>query len=162
MVYAALTFAGIPFLFLNDVTINLPEIDLLKDYQADFIIPSIKLIIEVQGAYWHSKPAAIEADAYKHALYQAMGYTVFAWWDTDIEWNLPGLMATSGILLTAPRVQAGTGGFRSTEMTPIKRTKIDTSQGIRTMNARKRKPYRNFAGTRRSKVRKGISSYATR
>lgn len=51
------------------------EIQLDKFYQADFIIPSAKIIIEVQGAFWHSKPATIDSDAYKFALYEVSGYT---------------------------------------------------------------------------------------
>lgn len=160
MVYAALTTAGIPFYFLNDIKFSMPEIDFFKEYQADFIIPSVKVIIEVQGSYWHSKPAAIEADAYKFAVYESFGYKVLAWWDYDIYTNLSGLLANSGILLTAPRTYKPTN--QSTELRPLKRTKVDTSKGIRTMNIRKRKPYRTFIGASRRKVRKGQSGYATR
>lgn len=160
MVYAALTNAGIPFYFLNDISFSDPAIDFFKEYQADFIIPSIKVIIEVQGAYWHSKPAAIEADSFKFAVYESFGYKALAWWDYQIESNLADLLVKDGILATAPRVSRQSG--RSTELTPIKRTKIDSSQGIRTMNARKRKPYRNFVGVGKRKVRKGISGYAAR
>lgn len=160
MVYAALTLAGIPFYFLNDISFSMPEIDFFKEYQADFMIPSVKVIIEVQGSYWHTKPAAIESDSYKMAVYESFGYKALAWWDYEIFTNLAGLLSSSGILLTAPRVAPQPG--RSTELTPIKRTKVDTSKGIRTMNARKRKPYRNFVGTGRRKSRKAISSYGTR
>lgn len=152
MVYSALTLAGIPFYFLNDIKFSRPEIGFLKEYQADFIIPSVKVIIEVQGSYWHSKPKAIEADSYKMAVYETFGYTVLAWWDYQIFTNLAELLTSSGILLTAPRVKPVVGN--STELTPMKRTKVDTSKGIRTMNARKRKPYRTFVGSGRRTLRK--------
>jgi very-short-patch-repair endonuclease len=157
IVYNALTQAGIEFYYLNDVTFAKPEIDFLKTYQADFIIPSVKVIIEIQGSYWHSKPAAIEADAYKMAVYEAFGYKALAWWDFDIFNNLQDLLANSGILLTAPRVRPQLG--KSTELTPLARTKTDTSQGIRTMNARKRKPYRTFIGAGKRTLRKSVNSY---
>jgi very-short-patch-repair endonuclease len=160
MVYAALTTAGIPFYFLNDLSFSDPYIDFFKEYQVDFIIPSVKVIIEVQGAYWHSKPAVIESDAYKFAVYESFGYTAFAWWDYDIETNLADLLLSSGILLTAPRTGSQFG--RSTELTPVKRTKIDTSQGIRTQNAKKRKLYRTFIGTSRKRLRKVKSKYESR
>lgn len=160
MVYAALTQAGIPFYFLNDISFSSPEIDFFKEYQADFIIPSVKVIIEVQGSFWHSKPAAIESDSYKLAVYKSFGYTPLVWWDYQIMTNLAELLSASGLLLSAPRTPQRTG--RSTELTPLKRTKVDTSKGIRTMNARKRKPYRQFIGASKRSSRKVQSSYATK
>ena len=59
LVYAELTRRNIPFYYLNDIRAQIPEIEFDQWYQADFVIPSLKIIIEVQGAYWHSKPAAI-------------------------------------------------------------------------------------------------------
>jgi len=160
MVYAALTQAGIPFYFLNDISFSDPYIDFFKEYQADFIIPSVKVIIEVQGAYWHSKPDVMESDSYKLAVYESFGYTALTWWDYDIMANLADLLAASGILLSAPRTPAQ--GGRSTELAPMKRTKVDTSKGIRTQNAKKRKPYRTFVGTSRKRLRKVKSNYESR
>jgi hypothetical protein len=42
MVYEALSRRNIPFYYLNNVTIAIPEIELLKLYQADFILPEQK------------------------------------------------------------------------------------------------------------------------
>lgn len=160
IVFAALTLAGIPFYFLNDIAFSDPYIDFFKEYQADFIIPSIKVIIEVQGAYWHSKPDTIESDAYKFAVYESFGYTALAWWDYEIESDIASLMANTPLLLS---VAGATPLFgRSSELTPMKRTKIDTSQGIRTQNAKKRKPYRTFKGTSRKRLRKVQSKYESR
>lgn len=157
MVYAELTRRGIPFLFLNDVTIDIPEINLLKDYQADFVIPSLKLIIEVQGAFWHTKDKTIEADAYKFALYETVGYRVLAWWDFDIISRLSDLFINEPSLLAAT---TAVDNYRSTELTPVKRTKIDTSKGIRTLNSRR---YREPAPkVSRRKLRKGLMSYGTK
>jgi len=133
MVYEALTQRKIPFYFLNDIRINIPELRLVKDFQADFFIPSLALIIEVQGAFWHSKPKTIEADALKFALYQQMGYKVIAWWDFDIITRLNELFAQEPLLA---RFHASTGN-KSAELPPKKRTKVDTSKGIRTLNKRR-------------------------
>lgn len=134
MVYAELTRRGIPFLFLNDIRFQIPEIDFDKWYQADFVMPDLKLIIEVQGAYWHSMAKTIEEDAYKFAIYQTTGWKALAWWDYDILDHLQDLFLAEPLLTsisnTSPR-------FGSTEMAVQRRTKIDTSKGIRTLNSKR-------------------------
>jgi very-short-patch-repair endonuclease len=160
MVYEALSRRGIPFYFLNDININIPEISILKDYQADFMIPSMRLIIEVQGAFWHSKTATIEADAFKFALYEQMGYKVLAWWDFDIIENINKLFMAEPLLANYGSTQSG-----STELVPIKRTKIDTSKGIRTLNQRRgtqllfRKPSVKIKQRTKTKKYGGYTTY---
>lgn len=134
MVYAELTRNGIPFLFLNDIHFQIPEIELDKTYQADFVIPSLKLIIEVQGAYWHSKPDAIESDAFKFAVYEATGYKVLAWWDYDIIAGVDDLFLQEPLLVANMRLN---NSNPSTELPVISRVKQDTSKGIRTLNSRR-------------------------
>lgn len=158
MVYAELSRRNIPFLFLNDIHIQVPEILLDKWYQADFIIPSAKIIIEVQGAFWHSKSATIDADAYKLALYEVSGYTALAWWDYDILSRLQELFFEAPALNALSNFAVSFG--RSAELPVQRRTKIDTSKGIRTLNERR---YRgNMATTSRRKVRKAIGFYGTK
>lgn len=132
MVYAELSRRGIPFLFLNDVKLSFPEIDLVKEYQADFVIPHLKIIIEVQGAYWHSKPKTVEADAVKMAYYELAGYRVLAWWDFDIITRLQDLFSNSPELTAATKNP--THGTKSYELPAVRRTKINSSKGIITMN----------------------------
>jgi len=158
MVYAALSKYGIPFYYLNDITFSDPEIDFLKKFQADFIIPDAKIIIEVQGARWHSTPQAIESDSYKFAVYESFGYTALDWWDYDIMEHLDQLFAKEPRLLALVR---GNTPMQSTELTPMARTKTDTSKGIRTMNQKKRKSYKQFYGTSRKKLKKVKSTYGT-
>lgn len=155
MVYAELTRLGIPFYFLNDVHAVIPEIEFDQWYQADFIIPSIKLIIEVQGAFWHSKDKTIESDAYKFAIYETIGYRVLAWWDYDIISRLQDLVFADAQLLSIARPG---GVVNSAELTPLRRTKVDTSKGIRTLNSRRR--VEAAPQTSRRKIRKGITVYA--
>lgn len=154
MVYAKLSGMGVPFLFLNDVHIKIPIIGLDKYFQADFIIPSIKLIIEVQGAYWHTKQKTIKSDSYKFALYETAGYKILAWWDFDILSRLDALVASSSLLMSAAR--GGSPGH-SSELPVRRRTKIDSSAGIRTLNER-RKAYAAPRVSRRS-LRKSKSFY---
>jgi hypothetical protein len=135
MVYAALSMRRIPFLFLNDVHFVFPEIDFDKYYQADFVLPDYKIIIEVQGAYWHSMEKEIESDAFKFAVYEMAGYTILAWWDYDIYSNLAGLFAQNPVLAGFPSFDLFDQG--ASELPVVRRTKVDTSQGIRTMNERR-------------------------
>lgn len=146
MVYAELSRRQIPFLFLNDLRFQLPEIDFDKSFQADFVIPHLKLIIEVQGSYWHSTEKAIESDAYKFAIYQTGGYRVLAWWDYDILADLQNLFASEpGLAYTQP------ASLSPSELPVVARTKVDTSKGIRTLNRKRaqRQAYKKPAVRRR-------------
>ncbi len=155
MVYAELSRLGIPFLFLNDLRFKIPEIKFDKYYQADFVIPSIKLIIEVQGAFWHSKPKTIEGDAFKFAVYETLGWKVLAWWDYDIIARLHDLVAASPELMSIDKFRAIPG--KSLELPVRRRTKVDSSKGIRTLNMRRRTS--GSAMTGRRSLRKARSSY---
>lgn len=157
MVYAELTRRNIPFLFLNDINFQIPEIDFDKWYQADFVIPSLKLIIEVQGAYWHSKPEALEADAFKLAVYESTGWKALAWWDFDILSRLQELFFESPELMAASNFAPVYG--KSAELPVQRRTKVDTSKGIRTLNSRRFRA--KMATTSRRKLRKATGFYAT-
>lgn len=153
-VFARLTLMQIPFEFQSTLMIDIPEIALLKEYRPDFILPDAKIVIEIQGSYWHSSPAAIEADSYKYALYTAMGYRVLTWWDYEILSNLDALFARDLNVWTYRR------GGRIID--PARQKVVDDLKGLRTMNARKRKPYRTFTGASKKASRKVKSSYATR
>jgi hypothetical protein len=90
MVYSELIKRGVPFRFQEWLHIVLPDYDLEGNdwYKPDFILPDLKIIIEVQGAYWHTKADQIESDSYKYALYSLMGFKLLLWWDYDIESSL--------------------------------------------------------------------------
>jgi very-short-patch-repair endonuclease len=154
IVYSKLSQMGIPFLFLNDINFNIPEIEFNKYYQADFVIPSLRIIIEVQGAFWHSKPKAIESDAFKFAIYEMTGWKVLAWWDYEIIDNVNLLVAKTPELLSIAKYQ--TSG--SKELPPERRTKVDTSQGIRTLNKKRgaRLAYRKKPVTIKSSKKKAF------
>lgn len=153
-VYEALSRRGIPFLFLNEQTYEIPEIELIKEYQSDFILPDQRVIIEVQGSYWHSKPDAIENDAFKFAIYQMKGWRVLAWWDYEIEANVNALFSRD-----LPGLGGYTGSTTTSELPVVSRKKQDTSQGIRTLNYKRgqRLSYRKKSIKLKSKNK--ISTY---
>lgn len=134
MVYAELSMRAIPFWFQNEVTFAIPELQLVKDYRPDFAIPSLKIIIEVQGSYWHSKPDQIEADAYKAAVYQTLGWTVLLWWDYEIEANLQALFSAEPLFAPYPRRTENT---KSSETSNGRKVIRDDTKGIKTLNYRR-------------------------
>jgi len=58
----------------------------LGGFIPDFHSPERKIVIEVDGVYWHSKPEAKEKDEIKNKRYQNMGYQVFRFTDLDVHW----------------------------------------------------------------------------
>lgn len=158
MVYQALSKRGIRFYYLNDININIPEIDLNQFFQADFILPDEKIIIEVQGARWHSAPNVIEADALKFAYYEYTGWRALAWWDFDIERDINQLFAVD------PQLSKYHASFNSsTELAPVRRTKTDSSAGIRTLNYRRGQGnlYKKKPVSVKMKKSKNYGSYVT-
>jgi len=158
MIYARLILMGVNFIYQGNLTVAIPELNIFKDYRPDFMLPDVKIVIDPFGSYWHSSPQAVEADSYKFALFQAMGWKVVVWWDYDIETNLDALFASVPELnrYTAPRVM-----YKGTNL-PRNVNQVDDLKGLRTMNSRKRKPYRTFIGASKKSSRKVKSSYATR
>lgn len=155
IVYARLTLMRIPFMVQTLFNVNIPDIQINKDYRPDFILPDAKIIIEVQGSYWHSQPGAIESDSYKYALYTAMGYKVLIWWDYEIESNLDALFRRDLNIWNYRR------GGRIID--PKRQVYRDDLKGLRTMNTKyKRKDYKKYVGAGKKSVRKVKSSYATR
>lgn len=163
IVYAELVRRNIEFYYLNDVEFVAEDAEFFKLYQADFIIPSLKVVIEVQGAFWHTKPGTIESDAYKYAVYETFGWKPLFWWDFDIIQNVHKLFALEPLFAKANEYlnwHKGQNKSNSTEKVSAKpsggwetvvnskkgeydllmqtklkgRSKTDTSKGIRTQN----------------------------
>lgn len=157
MVYAELSRRGIKFAFQNDVPFAIPIINFKKTYRPDIIIPSLKIIIEVQGSYWHSTSKAIEDDAYKFAIYQVLGWRVIVWWDYDIISRLQELFAADPKLGTYTPAVKNTA---TTEYTYKKKVIRDDAKGIRTMNYRRgqRQQYKKPAPRVKIKRTKGRSN----
>lgn len=95
MVYAALMFRGIQFQFQEWLQVDIAGLASNSWYRPDFMIPSIKTIIQVQGTYWHSQPDRIQQDSFEAALFELAGWTVLFWWDYEIFDHLDNLIAGS-------------------------------------------------------------------
>lgn len=130
MVYAALTARGIRFAYANKFQFNNADVDFFQQYTPDFMLPDLKIIIEVQGLYWHTKVATQEADAFKLAVYEMFGYRPLAWWDYEIEADVNALFARD-IPGYVVKQQA------STEYMATSKFNRDDSAGVKTMNRRR-------------------------
>lgn len=130
MVYAQLIWRRIPFQFQTWFRVQIPLAGFDDWYRPDFILPDRKIIIEIQGAYWHSQPEQVEKDAFKYALYQSLGYKVLTWWDYEIYNNLPLLFAQDASL-------GWTGGKRGGRIITEHQEIIDDAKGIRTTNTKR-------------------------
>ena len=69
-----------------------------KDKEYDFYIPSLNLLIEVDGVYWHGKNLNESQmnhmqikhkknDAYKNQLAKSLGYNLERFWEDEININ---------------------------------------------------------------------------
>lgn len=132
MIYNELMARGIPFEFQQYIKIE--GIDLETDpwYRPDFILREQKIIIEANGAYWHIKDSQVEADAFKYALYEMMGWKVIVWWDYEIEDHLKDLFDKEPALAWRPKPLM---------FAPPNASGKNDSAGIATINAKKRKPW---------------------
>ena len=58
--------------------------DKVERYRPDFILPDYKIVIEIAGIYWHSRPGMFEYDSAKFALYIASGWQVVIFTDLEV------------------------------------------------------------------------------
>ena len=59
-----------------------------RNYYLDFYLPGFKLVIEVNGSYWHNKPKKIERDNSLKRYVESTGRKIIFIWDYEIkdEW----------------------------------------------------------------------------
>ena len=59
--------------------------DITHSYQCDFLIPSMKIVIEADGDYWHNYPNGREIDRIRTIELNAQGYRVIRLWEREIK-----------------------------------------------------------------------------
>jgi len=62
--------------------------DISEKYLADIFIKSYKLIIEIDGTYWHNKPGRKEKDVRRTKQMEEKGYVVLRFTDKEVEKEL--------------------------------------------------------------------------
>lgn len=130
MVYAALSARGIRFNYVNTFDFNNADLDFFQKYTPDFVLPDLKIIIEVQGLYWHTQVKTQEADAFKLAVYELFGWKALAWWDYEIETNINYLFARD---IPGYAVQ----NRPSSEFLATSKINRDDSAGVKTLNRKR-------------------------
>jgi G:T-mismatch repair DNA endonuclease (very short patch repair protein) len=130
LVFAWLWQKGVPFRFQDNFP-DCPDTLTVEDFRPDFVLPQFKVIIEVQGEYWHSMPEQAEKDAYKFAVYEYMGWKCYWMWETEILTDLATLMSTVTEL-------NGYTGIPGTGWTWV--NQIDDLKALRTTNSNSRIP----------------------
>jgi very-short-patch-repair endonuclease len=130
IVYAALVARGIRFNYVNKIQFNNPDVDFFQEYTPDFLLPDQKIIIEVQGLYWHTKTATQEADAFKLAVYEMFGYKALAWWDYEIEQDV-------NVLFLRDLPGYSVRQRESTEFLATSKFNRDDSAGVKTLNRKR-------------------------
>ena len=70
--------------FFNVPFGDIPFTTQRENFRPDFILPDYRIIIDVNGYYWHGLPGHYEHDYTRSALLEASGYTVYQLLDIEI------------------------------------------------------------------------------
>jgi len=87
LVFAELVRRQVNFYFswyMGDMPITPSEYERMRP---DFYLPDYKIIIEVYGIYWHTRPGSFEHDAYRAMLLMASGFQVYILNDFEVMMN---------------------------------------------------------------------------
>ena len=76
--------------FLSTLPMTVCRQKIIGNYIVDFLIPSAKLIIEVDGSQHYSEKG-MESDSARDSFLQSEGYTVARYSNLDISRNLEGV-----------------------------------------------------------------------
>lgn len=90
IVYAYLKRLGVNFRF-QWTHPDYETTEYVENFKPDFTLPEHKVVIEINGAYWHLKPETRERDLIKYSLLQLQGWKVVVWWDWEVESDIVGL-----------------------------------------------------------------------
>ena len=61
-------------------------------WEPDFLFPQYHIWMEIQGAYFHTLPGAVERDALRFAIIEAAGWKPIFFWEDDIRTRLQDIM----------------------------------------------------------------------
>lgn len=83
-IFAELIRRGVSFAF-SYVFGDMPfTADKEERYRPDFLLPDYRIIIEVAGIYWHTRPGMFEYDVVRTQLFLSSGYQVYIFTDLEI------------------------------------------------------------------------------
>lgn len=76
--------------FLSQLPVTVCRQKVIGEYIVDFLIPSAKLVIEVDGSQ-HYEPEEMKKDRARDEKLRALGYEVVRYSNTDVYSNLEGV-----------------------------------------------------------------------
>lgn len=107
MVFAELARLGVSF-FFGPYWGDMPWTDRIYErYRPDFILPEYRIVIEVYGTYWHTRPGDTERDAHKAVAYEASGYTYVNLWEWEIYMGVREALQNKVPELVNPAITTG-------------------------------------------------------
>ncbi len=155
-VYAYLISTGIPFMYQTEVDVSVPEVKYYDWARPDFVIPSLNIVIQVNGDYWHSSEESQAKDNLSNFFYETAGYKVIPWW----EWETESMAIVELAMRDIPALVTYAGPHVG-EVITVHKKYIDDTKGL-SESLSKRKDYFNWRAkivTRKSTRKKGVLSY---
>ena len=126
-------------------------------WEPDFLFPQYHIWMEIQGAYFHTLPGAVERDSLRFAIIEAAGWKPIYWWEDDIRSRLQEIMNEVPEFYTVEaaknvgyKTSQGYGFFEGDAP--------DTLKGLRAALAGRAKMNQKIAIRRRLKRRKKYGS----
>jgi len=77
---------------LDQLGIEYEKQKIIGRYVTDFFIPSLGLVIECDGIYWHNRPGVREKDKRRDTYIKSCGYAVLRIWEPEIHKNALGII----------------------------------------------------------------------
>jgi hypothetical protein len=106
MLYSELVRRRVPFAYVKYFG-DIPFTTAIETSRPDFTLEEYRIIIRVQGAYWHTRPGDAESDAKSAGLWTMMGWTVYDFWEFDIIKDVHGLIDRTIPELYNPTILGG-------------------------------------------------------
>jgi G:T-mismatch repair DNA endonuclease (very short patch repair protein) len=124
-------------------------------WEPDFLLPQYHIWIEIQGAYFHTLPGAVEKDALRFAMIEAAGWKPIFWWEDDIRTRLIEIMDQVPELYRVNRKLNDRKSFRRTKGLPFFEggDGVDHLKGLRAALSGRARPPQKLKVKRRRKRR---------
>lgn len=124
-------------------------------WEPDFLLPQYQIWVEIQGAYFHTLPGAVEKDALRFAMIEAAGWTPIFLWEEDIRTRLIDILDAIPEFYRVDLDLNANDSLRRTTGLPFYEggTGIDHLKGLRAALAARTRPPQGLVVRRRTKRR---------
>jgi G:T-mismatch repair DNA endonuclease (very short patch repair protein) len=124
-------------------------------WEPDFLLPQYHIWVEIQGAYFHTLPGAVERDSLRFAMIEAAGWKPIFWWEDDIRTRLIEIMDKVPEFYRVDHSLNSKTSFKRTAGLPFYEggTNIDHLKGLRAALSGRARPPQRIKVRRRTKRR---------